>query len=58
MRKRRGGAGVDRRTTDLESVIGAGPMKIDSYTPGVGVKMSKNDKYFEAKKVKLGGADS
>ena len=32
-------------------------MKIDSYTPGVGVKMSKNDKYFEAKKVKLGGAE-
>ena len=50
-------ASIAQNDRTSKTAIGAGPMKIDSYTPGVGVKMSKNDKYFEAKKVKLGGAE-
>ena len=50
-------ASIAQNDRTSKTAIGAGPMKIDSYTPGVGVKMSKNDKYFEAKSVKLGGAE-
>jgi peptide/nickel transport system substrate-binding protein len=50
-------ASIAQNDRTSKTAIGAGPMKIDSYTPGVGVKMSKNDKYFQAKSVKLGGAE-
>jgi ABC-type transport system substrate-binding protein len=50
-------ASIAENTSTSKTVIAAGPMKIDEYTPGVGVTMSKNDRYFEAKKVKLGGAE-
>lgn len=50
-------ASIAQNDRTSKTAIGAGPMKIDSYTPGVGVKMSKNDEYFQAKSVKLGGAE-
>jgi peptide/nickel transport system substrate-binding protein len=48
-------ASIAANTKTSKTVIGAGPFKIDSYTPGVGVKFSKNDKFYAAKSVKLGG---
>src|SRR5262245_2173046 len=48
-------ASIAANTRTSKTVIGAGPFKIDSYTTGVGVKMSKNDKYYDAKNIKLAG---
>jgi ABC-type transport system substrate-binding protein len=48
---------IAANTKASKTAIGAGPMKIDSYTPGVGVKMSKNPNYWNAKNVKLAGAE-
>ncbi|MFC4908199.1 ABC transporter substrate-binding protein [Actinomadura gamaensis] len=36
-------------------IIGTGPFKVDSYTPGTGVTLSRNPKYF--KPVKLDGVE-
>ncbi|MFI6515778.1 ABC transporter substrate-binding protein [Spirillospora sp. NPDC050679] len=36
-------------------IIGTGPFKVERYTPGQGVKLVRNDKYF--KPVKLDGVD-
>jgi peptide/nickel transport system substrate-binding protein len=50
-------ATIAANTKTSKTAIGAGPMKIDSYTPGSSVKMSKNDNYWNAKSVKLAGAE-
>jgi ABC-type transport system substrate-binding protein len=48
-------ASIAANTKTSKTVIAAGAFKIDSYTPGVGVKFVKNDKYYDAKNVKLAG---
>jgi peptide/nickel transport system substrate-binding protein len=44
-------------TKTSTTVIGAGPMKIDSFTPNVNVEMSKNANFYDAKSEKLGGME-
>jgi ABC-type transport system substrate-binding protein len=46
-------SGVDLST----QAVGAGPMKIVSYEPGVKVVFEKNDNYWDAESVKLAGME-
>jgi peptide/nickel transport system substrate-binding protein len=44
---------IRENTPTSSSVIAAGPFKVDSVTPGSSIELSKNDKFYDADKVRI-----
>jgi peptide/nickel transport system substrate-binding protein len=44
-------------TTDFSKPIGAGPMKLVSYSPGERLELTKNAEYWDAKSIRYGGLE-